>query len=184
MTIAPIRTLVVLTAACLLLCTASRPAEPIRATNVDSLYFEADSFKGMTYQVNLRGQEVLYRCLPFGSEVHARWSAFTVTSDAAAALFLDLERLGAFAWKERYVGDGLDGEGWSIQARTQGRYIRSFGSNAQPDGLGPALDRIQQFLGRFPLGFSGAVKVEPENCLVSTTPLRNHVWNAKSQREP
>jgi hypothetical protein len=175
------------TVAVMLACTA----EPLGAGSVestgagpDSLYIELTAFKGMTYQVNVRGQEVLYRCQSYGSEVSVRWATFTVSREASVAFFSDLDRLGAFRWNARYPSDVVDGEWWSLEATVRGRHIQSFGSNAQPRELDVVVDRVRQFLARFPFGFSGVPTAEPDNCLVSTLTLRNHVWNAKGPQEP
>ena len=169
------------------MCAAANASSPGTGQNAegDSLAFSLDSFKGMNFEITVRNTNVLYRCLPYGSELLSRWSSFSVSQDKSASLFSDLKRLGALKWRERYVEPVADGEGWSFRARMGGQVVHSFGSNDQPGEFGLVVERVRQFLGGLPFGFSGVIEAPPENCLNMTGPLRNGIsTHGKSRAEP
>jgi hypothetical protein len=147
---------------------------------IGAFYLTVDSWKGMTYHVNVRGTEVLYRCSLYNDDVLTRWVAFSIPRERAQAFFADLEAVGVLNWSESYFEPYMDGEGWMMVADLKGRHVRVTGSNAQPTEFPALVDLVSLLLGDYPFGFSGVVPDSEgeRSCLIRSVPLRNHIWNA------
>jgi hypothetical protein len=163
----------------LLISALASAAEPPQ--NPDTLYFTLRSWKGMTFSVNIRGEEVLYRCALNGDETLTRWAAFKADNNDVRRLFSSLEGLNILYWPAEFSSTMLDGEGWHLSIHVGGRSREIFGSNAQPDELPAVVDHVAHFLGKLPFGFSGVVPhtKDAENCLLLKQPLRNYVGTAR-----
>jgi hypothetical protein len=130
----------------------------------------------MTFQINVRGNDVLYRCSLYGSETRTHWASFSVSTADRQKLFRDVEALGALDWDARFINPMvLHGEGWMLAVDFDGRQIEIIGSNAQPKDFPSLVDRISRFLERYPFGFSGGVAVSDsaQDCRTASIPLRN-----------
>ncbi|HKA33340.1 MAG TPA: hypothetical protein VKH64_09020 [Candidatus Binatia bacterium] len=144
--------------------------------NVDAFYLTVESWKGMTFSVNVIGDEVLYRCALYGDEAFTRSTAFSANQSDVRRLFDSLAKLGVTNWKPKYISSMADGEGWYLMFEVNGTRREFVGSNAQPKELPGLVDSVALFLGKLPFGFSGAVPYskQAEDCLRLKQPLRNY----------
>jgi hypothetical protein len=144
--------------------------------NVDAFYLTVQSWKGMTFSVNVIGDEVLYRCALYGDEAFTRSTAFSAKQSDVRQLFGSLTKLGVVNWKPKYISSMRDGEDWYLMFEVDGTRREFVGSNAQPKELPALVDSVALFLGKLPFGFSGAVPYskQAEDCLRLKPPLRNY----------
>jgi hypothetical protein len=149
----------VLLLAGVVLATATR-ARADEATVEPVVYFQVHAFKGPTYNLNVRGNEVLYQSLDVGWRPETlRWRVTTLPRERVEALLSRLESLGVFEWAEEYSCPAADGVGWSIYVRRNGRVLRSEGFNRFP----PQFDDVQKAVSTL-VGMPFSVPAEDAGC--------------------
>ncbi len=162
-------------------CAANAKSAPHSASR--ELFLSIDSWKGLAFEVNVRGTEVLYQCSRGADRLYSarrrRWATLRVEPSEAQQLFDDLVALGMLDLEPSYETDMLDGEGWSLAAQVGEHGVEAYGSNAQPDVLQPIVERIARFVAPYPFGFSGCVPDPPEDCRLFSGKLRSHVCTSE-----
>ena len=104
----------------------------------DVLRFSIAGFGTGSREVELRGDTVVYRRVPWdGDETPAVDSVRVVpTAEAWRAFWEAVDDAGVRRWRLRYLSGAIDGVGWTLSLEAGGRRILSSGSNAFPDREG------------------------------------------------
>jgi hypothetical protein len=76
-----------------------------------------------------------------------KWRSFEASEGEIQTFIERLTSIGLFEWKEQYVCPSvLDGVGWRVQIRWDGRRVDALGSNKFPSGFDEMQKVVEAFV--------------------------------------
>lgn len=138
------------------------------------LYLELNSWKGIDFIVEIRGNRVQWHCRRNGDPEMAsdedRSAELAKGVEQIDALFDDLIALGLFGIQED-CSLGFDGPFWRLAAQSGSSRVDQSDGCASYEGMGRIIVRLARFLQPYPFGFTGRVGPDPIECTSYRGPL-------------
>ena len=127
-------------ALCLAVAACEDATAPLPVTGVPSvLEFSMGGYSATSKSVLLKGDTVLFWRVPWDYTPAVKIDTVRVVPSAEQwrAFWASANGVGVGRWRPAYRADGImDGVGWGLRMVVDGREIKSWGSNAFPDGSG------------------------------------------------